>query len=53
MTTEKLSQKGLRYEITEIEKIIAGKKKRGEDTKFEEELVRSYPKYLRTQQKQP
>ena len=51
MTEEKqLTGKHLRYEIEEIEKVIAGKKSRGEDTKVYEELLQAYLRELGSMQ---
>lgn len=38
--------RGLLYEIKCIEQTINGKKSRGEDIKFEQELVKEYKRYL-------
>ena len=38
--------RGLLYEIKCIEQTIKGKKSRGEDVKFEEDLVKEYKRYL-------
>ena len=41
-----VTQKSLRYEIAEMERVIAIKKELGKDCKFEQKLAKGYRKHL-------